>query len=177
MEVISLYIRHLTTADYDQFYKLRLAALEEHPEAFATDAQAWQTAAKETIERLLTTSQDRADMPILGAWVDDSQLVGMVGINRDLRPSVAHKATLWGGYVTADYRQQGIGYLLLREMLTRARAVPDLLQIRAVVNASSLEALALLGKMGFEQFGREPNAKKVDRVLYDQIYLWHPLSR
>lgn len=169
-------IRHLTPADYENFYALRLAGLEEYPAAFATDAQAWKAAAKETIERLLEISRDREDVPILGAWVD-SQLVGIVGLNRDLRPSVAHKATLWGFYVSAHYRRQGIGYQLVREMLLRAHQIPDLLQIRAVVNVNSREALALLAKVGFEQFGRETKAKKIDGIFYDQIYLGYALAK
>ena len=167
-------IRRLGPTDYDGFYALRLAGLEEYPFAFATNAQAWRAASRETIERLLTTSHERGDMPILGAWVD-GHLVGKVGLNRDLRPTVAHKGTLWGFYVSNGYRQQGIGTKLLTEMLSLAQATPDLRQIRAVVNVKSDTAVRLLTKAGFEQYGREPDAKKLDGALYDQIYFWYRL--
>ena len=167
-------VRRLTPADYDSFYGLRLAGLEEFPITFATDAQAWRSASKETIERLLVNSYEREDTPILGAW-EEGELVGMVGLNRDLRPSVAHKSTLWGFYVAANYRQQGVGLNLLNELFSLARTISGLRQMRAVVNVENEAALKLLMKVGFEQFGREPDAKKVNGILYDQIYLWYRL--
>jgi RimJ/RimL family protein N-acetyltransferase len=172
-----VHIRPLLPSDYDSFYQLRLDSLERHPEAFATDAQAWKSASKETIERLLLHSQEREDMLIMGAWVEGNQLAGLVGMKRDLRPSIAHKATLWGLFVSPPYRQQHIGSALMHEILLRARTIPGLILLRAVVNVSSVAALTLLRQSGFEEYGREPKAKKFGKTFYDQIYLWYDLTR
>jgi hypothetical protein len=52
-------ITRLTPNDYEYFYSLRLASLEECPEEFATDADAWKNAPRETINKLLVNSEDR----------------------------------------------------------------------------------------------------------------------
>jgi RimJ/RimL family protein N-acetyltransferase len=155
---------------------LRLASLEQRPEAYATDAQAWKSASKATIEKLLSHSEEREDMPILGAWVDN-QLIGMVGMNRDLRPSIAHKATLWGLFVSPPYRRQHTGRALVNEILVCAQSIPGVELLRAVVNVNSVAALTLLKQCGFEEYGREPKAKKVSESFYDQIYLWYDLTQ
>ena len=167
-------IRRLIPADYDGYYAVRLAGLEECPAAFATDAAAWKTAPRDAIERLLKLSQERKDMAIMGAWIDD-QVVGTIAMKRDLRPSVMHKTSLLGFYVYPSYRRQGIGQALLTEFIALAQDIPDLLQIRTIANLSCTEALSLFKKVGFERFGLEPKAKKVDNTFYDQIYLWYSL--
>lgn len=169
-------IQRLLPSDYDSFYQLRLDSLEQHPETYATDAQAWKNASKEAIERLLLNSQEREDMPIIGAWVDN-QLAGMVGMNRDLRPTIAHKATLWGLFVSPPHRRQHIGRALLKEVLACARSTPELILVRAVVNINSIAALALLKEGNFKEYGREPKAKKIGETFYDQIYLWYDLTQ
>lgn len=162
----------LTAADYDQFYTLRLTALETSPGAYATDAQAWRDAPRETIERLLSRSETEDGVLLLGAWADD-QLVGMLGMNCDLRPTVAHKGTLWGFYMLADYRRRGIGRALVEEMIIRAAKIGGMRQLRAVVNVGlSQEALILFEAAGFEPYGREVEAKKVGEQFYDQIFVW-----
>lgn len=168
-------ILRLTSEDYEQFYSLRLESLKACPEEFATDAEAWMNASRETINKLLVISEERKDAPIFGAWEDDN-LVGLVGIKRDLRPSVRHKSTLWGLYVRPAHRKQGIGRSLLMEVVTVLKEEPDLRLIRAVVTITSKDALALLKKEGFKIYGREPDAKQLDNKFYDQVYLWLPLK-
>jgi len=172
---MDMIITRLTSKDYDPFYSLRLASLEECPEEFATDAQSWRNAPRETINKLLMNSEERPDMPIFGAWNGDA-LVGLAGLNRDVRPSVMHKSTLWGLYVTPDQRKQGVGQALLEETIKAARETPDLRLIRAVVTVTSQEALSLLERMDFKRYGHEPEAKRWNDTFYDQVYLWLPLQ-
>jgi len=168
-------VRRLIPADFDQYYALRLAGLVECPAAFTTDADAWRSASKETIERHLLMSES-SDAPILGAWKEDGELVGILGLNREQRQSVSHKAGLWGFYVSAPHRRQGIGETLLTQVISWARAVPELRQLRAVVPTSSMQALSLMGKMGFQQFGLERDARQVNGKFHDQVYFWYLLG-
>jgi len=167
-------VRRLIPADFDQYYALRLAGLVECPAAFTTDADAWRSASKETIERHLLTSES-SDAPILGAWKEDGELVGILGLNREQRRSVSHKAGLWGFYVSAPCRQQGIGRALLIEVISLAGNLPDLRQLRAVVPTSSQQALSLVEKIGFLRFGLERDARQVNGSFHDQVYLWYLL--
>jgi len=142
-------ISRLTQKDYNQFYALRLESLETCPEEFATDADAWKNASRETINKLLVNSEERQDALILGAR-EGENLVGLVGINRNLRPTVSHKSTLWGLYVTSAHRRQGIGGALLDEVVKALKDENELRLIRAVVTVTSRDAISLLGKMGFK---------------------------
>jgi len=170
-----LEVRRLIPTDFDQYYALRLAGLEECPAAFTTDADAWRSASKETIERHLLTSENESDAPILGAWKEDGELVGILGLNREQRRAVSHKAGLWGFYVSPPCRQQGIGRTLLTEVIALAGNVPDLRQLRAVVPTSSRQALSLVEKIGFQRFGLERDARQVNGSFHDQVYFWYLL--
>ena len=168
-------ISRLTSKDYDQFYSLRLESLGTCPEEFATDAEAWKAAPRETINRLLVNSEERKDTPILGAWMDDV-LIGLIGANRDSRPSVSHKSTLWGWYVTPAHRRRGVGQSLLDEVIKILKDERDLRLIRAVVTVTSRSAISLLEKQGFKVYGQEPEAKQINDKYYDQVYLWFSLK-
>ena len=168
-------ISRITPNDYDQFYALRLESLETCPEEFATDAEAWKNASRDTINKMLVASEERADAHILGAWEDDT-LVGMIGANRNLRPTVKHKSTLWGLYVTSAHRRRGIGSALLDEVVKVLKGEPELRLIRAVVTITSREALSLLEKKGFQVYGQEPEAKRLNDQFLDQVYMWLSLK-
>ena len=168
-------ITRLTPKDYEPFYALRLESLEECPEEFATDAEAWKSASREAINKFLVTSEERKDAPIFGAWKDNI-LIGLVGVNRDLRPSVRHKSTLWGLYVTPAHRRQGVGHGLLVEVIKTLKDEPNLRLIRAVVTVTSSDAISLLAEQGFKVYGQEPEAKRLGDKYLDQVYLWLPLK-
>lgn len=169
-------IHRLTQTDYEPFHEFRLRALTDCPEEFATDADAWRNAPRETINKLLINSETREDTPIFGARNDD-RLVGMIGVNRDLRPTVKHKSTLWGFYVMPEHRKHGVGTALLNEMIAVARLTPDLCLLRAVVTITSTDALSLMEKTGFQRYGQEPDAKFLDGKFYDQVFLIYQLTR
>lgn len=162
-------IRRLDPADLDAYFTLRLRALTECPAAYATDADAWTAAPTATIEAHLHSTD-----PILGAWFG-SDLVGPLGLSREARPSVAHKAGLWGFYVVPDARRRGVGTAMVDEMLAIARQ-NGIRQLRATVATSSIEALALLQRLRFEEFGVEREARLVDGVFHDQVYLVRPTA-
>ena len=167
-------ITRLTPKDYDQFYALRLESLENCPEEFATDADAWKNAPRETISNMLVSSEEGTNAPILGAWQGDV-LIGLIGANRNLRPSVRHKSTLWGWYVTPAHRRQGTGLALLDAVVSVLKDESELRLIRAVVTVTSEAALSLLEKQGFEVYGQEPEAKQFNNKFFDQVYVWLPL--
>lgn len=164
----------LTTADYDNYFALRLEGLQNSPHMYATDANDWQNARREVIEKHLTNSESN-EFPILGAW-DGDVLVGMVGLQPDIRPTVKHKATLWGVFVKEPYRRQGIGFLLIATAIDMAKEKEGLKQLRAVVNTTNDTAVRLFERAGFEQFGLERRAKFFDGAFHDQAYFWYVID-
>ena len=167
-------LKPLTPTNYEAYFALRLESLKTYPQMYASNAQDWAEASREVVEKHLEASE-RGESPIIGAWVDQ-ELVGLVGIKPEFRPTVKHKATLWGLYVVRDHRCQGIGSKLLAGAVSTAKGMEAVQQLRAVVNTSSAEAVHLFQRAGFEQFGLEPRAKFVHGVYQDQAYFWYPLN-
>lgn len=167
-------IQHLTTVDYEPYFSLRLQSLRECPHMYATNAGDWQNAPRHVIEHHLHASEIN-QAPILGVW-QDNELVALIGLKPESRPTVAHKATLWGLYVARPHRRQGIGKKLLARAIAVAREIEPLRQLRAVVNATSQEATSLFESSGFKRFGIEPRAKRIDGTYHDQVYYWYPLD-
>ena len=162
-------IRFLDVQDYTAFRALRLAGLEGDPQSFATDDDDWRDAPRATIEAMLEAGGPTGDLPIVGAF--SSQLVGMAGLRRETRPSVRHKASLWGLYVDPRHRRTGVASNLVRALLAHARSLPDLEPIRLVVDADNVAAISLFEGLGFDAYGVERRARLVGSTYYDQLYM------
>jgi len=172
-ESASLDVRRLSLGDFERYSALRLEGLIEFPAAFTTDADAWRDAPRSTLEAHV--GPDRPDSPVLGAWLGTDGPIGLLGMNREQRRSVSHKAGLWGFYVARPYRGRGVGRRLVTEMIVVARKA-GIRQLRAVVPTSSIAALSLLDDLGFERYGLERDARLVEGAFHDQVYLVRLLS-
>ncbi len=164
----------LTTKDFDAYFSLRLESLQQCPMMYATDANDWQAAPREVIEKHLVNSES-GQAPILGAW-QGRALVGLLGLMPDSRPTVRHKATLWGMYVIPAFRRQGVGRALVHQAVATAQDLPFLRQLRVVATLDGNTLLRFFTSCGFEEYGREPRAKLFNSIYYDQAYFWYPLA-
>lgn len=160
-------LRTLHSGDAAAFKALRLAALRECPTAFSSSYDEECDIPLAEAAQRLAPNQDRA---IFGAF-DGVDLVATVGLQREGRRKLAHKAVVWGVYVAPSFRGRGIGRLLLESALAHARSMPDLLQVTLGVNTTNAAAIALYESVGFEQFGLERGFLRVDGVLHDEVHM------
>ena len=158
-------IRVLVGADAPAFQRLRLEGLRDFPTAFATHYEEERDIAIETVAARLEQAADRA---ICGAFVHGS-LAGIVGVERDGRRNLRHKALIWGMYVTPAQRRQGIGQALLEYVVSYAAKMPGLRQVNLWVNAANASTVALYRNAGFEPFGVERAFLIVDGAPQDLI--------
>jgi RimJ/RimL family protein N-acetyltransferase len=159
-------VRILKEADAEAFWNIRLQALRENPESFGSSYE-------ELLERGIsgvTQGFRKRTSPLedvtFGAF--EGSLVGIAGFRREEEVKRRHKATIWGMYVIPEMRGKGIGKALLRAAIAHARTLPNLEKINLSVVLASTEARQLFLSLGFETYGLEKQALKLQDRYFDQ---------
>ncbi|HLY54715.1 MAG TPA: GNAT family N-acetyltransferase [Stellaceae bacterium] len=153
-------IRPLTGADAHALRTLRLEALRAHPTAFSASVDAG--------ERLTTDDFARRMVPpdaIFGAFAAGGP-VGMTGFAVEKAAKRSHRGFIWGVYLRATWRGQGIAERLLHAAIDHARGHVEILTI--AVGIHNEPARRLYRRLGFEPWGIERRALRVDGVDYDE---------
>jgi RimJ/RimL family protein N-acetyltransferase len=167
-----MYVRKLSESDAEQFRRLRRERLEQEPRAFAESIAEHDAISAESIRaRLCNASGENF---VVGAFEDDGRLIGIAGFSRSPRLKSRHKGIIWGVYVRPAARARGAGRALLAGLIDLARAAPGLEQIQLSVSTDQAAARRLYLSLGFEVFGRERHALKVEGTYVDEdhMVLW-----
>ncbi|MEH7115935.1 GNAT family N-acetyltransferase [Neobacillus vireti] len=161
-------IRLLTPADAQSYWTLRLEALKNHPEAFLSsyeESVRRENAVEQTAENFTTKANYT-----FGAY-DQAQLVGVVTLLQEERKKIRHRANIFAMYVSPSKRGKGLGKALMTAAIQQAKAMKGIEKINLNVTATNQRAKQLYAKLGFQEFGLEKNALKVDDAYYDDLYM------
>lgn len=162
----TLALRPLTVADMPAFRDLRLDALRRHPEAFIPTYGEERSVDPQRLSPDVRYNWIRNGNFVLGAFFDGT-LTGAIGVQRWSRQKQCHKATIWMLYIDDAARGRGLGRRLLLTAIDRCRQEPDLELLHLSVGAESAAARQLYASVGFETYGREPQAIKLDDRYID----------
>jgi ribosomal protein S18 acetylase RimI-like enzyme len=163
-----LNIKRLHASDAEQYWNLRLEALKQNPEAFATSyEEAIQR--KNPIERVAGNLEQEENYTF-GAF-DQEELVGMVTVLQEQNEKMQHRANIFAMYVTPKMRGEGVGKALLNEVVNQARTIEGIEKLNLSVVASNEKAKRLYSGMGFKVFGFEEKAMKVNDAFYDEEHM------
>jgi RimJ/RimL family protein N-acetyltransferase len=161
-------IRCLMEADARDLWNLRATALQSEPEAFGESLEEHlQTSVEAIAGRLASGGNENF---VLGA-ISDSELVGMVGFYRELRPKRRHRGWIWGMYVVPGWRGKGIGRQLLEEIVRRGEKISGLHRLLLSVSVTQNAARQLYASLGFSLFGTEPRALQVEGRFVDEDHM------
>lgn len=167
-------LRRLVPADLDAFYALRLRALATDPDAFLrTHAEELARGSGHCARMLF----DVAGNAIFAGVADDLTLVGMAGVYREPPEKWRHKATIWGVFVAAAARGQGLGGRLMDAAIRHARDAFGVRQVHLSAEAEHHAAIRLYASRGFVAWGTEPRGTMADGRAMDEVHMWLDLSR
>ena len=161
-------IRKLTGEDSEAYWELRLEALQQDPEAFATtyeDAISRVDPFKRVAENLNAESSST-----FGAFIDE-ELVGMMTLSSEGAIKLRHRVNLFAVYVTPKVRGQKVGMKLLQKIIDFAKQLPYVEKINLTVVETNVPAIRLYEKAGFQKFGLEKHAMKTGNTYVDEIYM------
>jgi RimJ/RimL family protein N-acetyltransferase len=160
----------LTPSDVDEYRRVRLRALAEHPEAFRSDAE--EEAARPLQwwkARLAPRTESQG--AFFGAWTAARRLVGTAGLLLETRRKVSHTATIVGMYVTPECTGQGLGARLLDACIDVARADPALEVLYLTVTSTNSSAIRLYERTGFVAYGLEPRSMRLGDQTFDKLMM------
>ncbi|WP_312997054.1 GNAT family N-acetyltransferase [Achromobacter animicus] len=165
-------VRRLIAADAAPLRQLRLNALVETPESFGSSYEEEHTLTLADIREWISPANDGA---MFGVFLGEV-MAGIVGVGRQRKLKVRHKAHIWSMYVAPAERGRGLGRLLMHAAIDHARTMRGIRQVQLSVTANNVAASALYASLGFTVYGHEREALYVNGKLYDEALMAMPLA-
>lgn len=152
-------VRLLKPSDEAAFAKLWQIALTEQADFFRSDILDY--------SQLYIPTLFTPDCFTLGVFVD-SQLVGIVSLQRDTKIRLNHKALVCGMFVHPMASGKGIGRKLIEQLLIEVKKQPEIKQLYLTVLASNTRAQRLYATFGFEKYAHEPRSVRIHNEFVDE---------
>ncbi|PAD24023.1 GNAT family N-acetyltransferase [Niallia circulans] len=156
-------IRQLRHDDAEAYFALRLEALQINPEAFGSSYE-------EEKDYPLSRTQSRLSDPasyVYGAFVE-KDLVGVVTLMRETKIKMSHRANIYAVYVTPKRRGKGVAKQLLKATIEKSRDLQGIEQVYLAVVAENTAAKKVYRAFGFETYGIDRKAIKINGKYYDE---------
>ncbi|ASK60997.1 GNAT family N-acetyltransferase [Virgibacillus phasianinus] len=161
-------IKLLTATDAENYWNLRLEALKQCPEAFATSYE-------EAISRKNPIEQVAQNLDVKGNYTfgafENNTLMGMVTLMKERHQKLQHRANIFAMYVTPKKQGKGIGKSLLQEVIETAKLTDEIEKLNLTVVKTNKKAKQLYSTLGFQTFGLEEKALKINGSYYDEEYM------
>jgi len=154
-------VRRIESGQVEVYKQLRLAALKDAPEAFATTYESARSRRDESWRTQVEEAANGKDRAIFIVY-DNDQPVGLAGLYRDDKES--HVGELIQVWVSPAFRGGPIAGQLIEAVATWAR-MEKFKTIKALVKKESYRALSFYRKCGFTQITADPGLAEQEFAL------------
>jgi ribosomal protein S18 acetylase RimI-like enzyme len=159
-------IRLIGPLDINKYRNIRLEALQNNPEAFSSSYEEEKGHPIDFFKQRIQSE----DVYTFGAFEDD-QLFGVVTLVIESKLKLQHRANIFAMYVSPAKRGSGVGKSLMEEAIKMAQKLEGIEQIYLSVVAHNVAAKKLYSNLGFEVFGKDKRALKIDDTYYDDEHM------
>lgn len=154
-------IRPLTEQDAYEYRNIRLEALKNAPEAFATSYEEEEHVPVEMVELRL-----KAEGAITFGLFHFEELVAVGTLLFEQKQKLSHRATFVAMYVNPEHQGKGMGRELLTYAIKHARSKEEIDQIYLTVVSTNNRAKELYESLGFKCYGVDKRALKLANGMY-----------
>jgi len=154
-------VRRIESGQVELYKQLRLAALQDAPEAFATTYESARFRTEESWRKQVEEAANGADRAIFIAY-DHDQPVGLAGLYRD--DDESHVGELIQVWVAPAFRGKPMAGQLMDAVTNWARR-QQFKTIKALVKKESSRALTFYRKCGFTQITDDPGLPEQEFAL------------
>ena len=168
--------RQLDAGDYEDYKKIRLDCLHQHPDNFGTTYEEELNAESLKLEPAIK-KPDHANF-VFGAFNSSQYLIGICGFMTETRLKTQHRGEIVQMYVAPTHNGKGIGKALLKLCIEKAFSGNQIEQIILSAVSSNENAVSLYKKLGFIEYGKLDNYFKSGSTFTTQsfFYLMKPGS-
>lgn len=166
-------VRRLVASDSPRYVALRREMLLDSPWAFAASPEDDRGLDPEALAADLASPG--SGIAIVGSFDERGNLTGSAGLTRSRHVKMAHRAHIWGVYVTPSARGRGTAEAILHAAFDVARSWPGVTSVGLSVSENSPAARRLYERLGFIAWGLEPDALHLDGRSFAEVHMYRPL--
>jgi RimJ/RimL family protein N-acetyltransferase len=166
-----MHTRQLREHDIPAYIAIRQRMLTDSPWSFASSPQQDKGSDPENLRRSLSDP----DFAIFGVLAGED-LIAVAMTNRETRHKRRHIAWIMGVFVEPAHRGRGCGEAVVGACIAYARAWEGVAQIQLGVSVSAPAAKRLYERLGFEAWGLERDALRVDGHSHDEVHMVLPVG-
>lgn len=119
----------------------------------------------------VAASLARPGYAIAAAVLTGGTLAAAAGVAVPRHIKMAHRAHIWGVYVTPPERRRGLGEQVVRLAVETARQMPGVTSAGLSVSARTPSARRLYERLGFRAWGLEPGALVINGQAFDEVHM------
>ena len=160
--MLNVKIKILNVDESNDFRTIRLSALEKSPEMFGS------TYIAEVEKPLVFFKNCLSSSTVFGAYYKN-KIIGLATLTQENGIKFSHKASISSVFIEPEFQQKGVASILLSAIIEYSEKYVE--QILLTVADDNKPAIHLYKKFGFETYGIETQAMKVNGQYTDEILM------